>query len=198
MADLTASIEAALRDAGKSLTVADIADALGAEVHDIDRVVWSEPDRFVWQPGHRWTLGVDKARPASTLTASSHQDAREGPLVPRDPVALRATTLASGVTLRVSRRALDTHALFTVKSAGNTIDLILNSAHEAFAELPMPFSDEAPSSGSTALLEAILQAWALYEDSIPGGPSRRAAEDIRMLWGRRVLEVLRDGDVGAG
>lgn len=193
MADLAVDIEKALQSAEEPMTVGELADALGVSVHDVDRVIWAEPDRFVWQPGHRWTLGSEKVRPASGR-ATVHEEAREGPLAPREPVQLRATTLASGITLKVSRKALDTHALFTVRSAGNSVDLILNSAHELFGTLPMPFAGEGEEGDFRRLAEVLLQAWALYEDSIPGGPSRRAAEDIRMLWGRRTLEMLRDGD----
>ena len=49
-----------------------------------------------------------------------------------------------------------------------------------------------PRPESEVMLELLLEAWALYEDSIPGGSSRRAAEDIRLLWGRRATELLRD------
>jgi len=105
---------------------------------------------------------------------------------------LSAITLASGVVLKVSRRPLDTHAFFSVKTGGNEVELILNSTHELFAEHPMPFeSDGAGAQHYKQLLELLLEAWALYEDSIPGGPSRRAAEDVRLLWGRRATELLR-------
>lgn len=194
MDNLVVRIEEALASAGAPLSVGEIADRVDLTPHDIDRVMWGEPDRFVWQPGHRWTLGVEKARPSATAQHGTKQDAREGPLAPRNPVELRATTLASGVTLKVSRWPLDTHALFTVKSAGNSVELIFNSAHEVFASLPMPFDDEVPDGDYRALAEILLEAWALYEDSIPGGPSRRAAEDTRLLWGRRLIELLRDRD----
>jgi hypothetical protein len=190
-------IAEALNSAGTPLTVAEIASALDVSAHDVDRVIWDEPDRFVWQPGHRWSLGSEKPRPAIEGGHTGHVEARQGPLVPRDPIELRATTLESGVTIRVTRRALDSHALFTVKSAGNVIELVLNSGHEVFAELPMPFSDEGSTIGHQRLVEILLEAWALYEDSVPGGPSRRAAEDIRLLWGRRILELLRSGDGAA-
>jgi hypothetical protein len=195
--ELVARIEETLASAGAPLTVGEIAERLSLTAHDIDRVIWGEPDRFVWQPGHRWTVGAEKARPATVVGRAAEQDAREGPLAPRRPVELRATTLASGVTLRVSRRPLDTHAVFTVKSSGNVVELILNSGHELFAELPMPFDGGSLEGDYRALAEILLEAWALFEDSIPGGPSRRAAEDTRLLWGRRIIELLRESDGSA-
>lgn len=194
MDDLGRRIEAALAVADAPITVLEVAERLGVTAHDVDRVIWGEPDRFVWQPGHRWALGAEKARPVAAIGNSSEEDARDRPLAPRGPVELRATTLASGVTLKVSRRPLDTHAVFTVKSVGNVIELILNSGHELFAELPMPFDDGLPEGDYQALAEVLLQAWALYEDSIPGGPSRRSAEETRLLWGRRIIELLRDSN----
>jgi hypothetical protein len=104
---------------------------------------------------------------------------------------MRAKTLASGVVLKVSRQPLDTHAFFSVKSAGNEIELILNSVHELFSEHPMPFEEDAAGAHYKRLVELLLESWAIYEDSIPGS-SRRAAEDIRLLWGRRATELLRD------
>jgi hypothetical protein len=162
--------------------------------HDVDRIVWGEPDSFVWQPGHRWALGKEKGRRVGAPDAT-HRDVRERPLVPQGPVELRATTLASGVTLKVSRRLLDSAALFSVRSAGNIVELVLNSGHEVFATMPMPFEDpESSDEGFKSLVEILLQAWALYEDSVFGGASRRAAEDVRLLWGRRIIELLRDVD----
>lgn len=194
MDEHVARIEATLAAAEAPLTVGEIADRLGLTAHDIDRVIWGEPERFVWQPGHRWALGAEKARPAAVTGGAADQDARDGPLAPRGAVQLRATTLASGVTLRVSRRPLDTHAVFTVKSAGNVVELILNSGHELFAELPLPFDDDSQEGDYRALAEVLLEAWALYEDSVPGGPARRSAEDTRLLWGRRIIELIRDSN----
>lgn len=194
MERLVSKIEEVLWAAPSALTVTEISDRVGVTPHDIDRVIWGEPDRFVWQPGHRWSLGIEKPRPTGTPLSVPLQEAREGPLSRRGSVQLRATTLASGVTIRVSRRSLDSHAVFTVKSAGNIIDLVLNSSHELFAEMPMPFVAASKGDSHQKVVETLLHAWALYEDSVPGGPTRRAAEDIRLLWGRRVLEVLRDSD----
>lgn len=187
-------IHESIASAGSPLTVGEIAERIGVTPHDVDRVIWGEPDRFVWQPGHRWSLGAEKTRPVPLNDAPTRKDARDRPLSPREPDHLRATTLASGVTLKVSRRPLDTHALFTVTSSGNVVELILNSGHEVFAELPMPFESGEREEGYKTLVEILLQAWALYEDSAPGAPSRRAAEDTRLLWGRRVIELLRDVD----
>jgi hypothetical protein len=104
---------------------------------------------------------------------------------------MRAITLASGLTLRVSRRPLDTDAFFSVSSAGNTVELILNSSHEIFETHRMPF--EGGGDPGARLVEVLLGAWALYEDGVPGGGQmRRSLEDLRLLWGRRVIELLRE------
>ena len=190
--DLAVRIEGVLRSSERSLTIQEMAAPLGVSAHDVDRVVWSRPDRFVWQPGHRWALGIEKARPRADRADMQQPDARTAPLGARGSTQLRALTLASGVVLTVSRRPLDTHAFFMVKSKGNVVELVLNSAHELFSELPMPFTADDDGEGFKQLTEVLLEAWALYEDSTPTGPSRRASEDIRFLWGRRTAELLRE------
>lgn len=197
MPRLSDRIEELLRSSADPLAIPTIAERLGVSAHDVDRVIWAEPDRFAWQPGHKWALGVEKTPPRAMPAHIPEEDARERPLTPARSVELRAITLASGVRLRISRRPLDTHAFFSVKSAGNEIELTLNSGHEVFAELPMPFADDGPTDGYKAFVELLLEAWALYEDSFPGSAARRATEDTRLLWGRRVIELLRDGDAQA-
>ena len=102
--------------------------------------------------------------------------------------------MAGGLSVRVSKRPLDSDAMFTVRSRGNVVELTLNSTHEIFVAFEMPFERHAGQTNGAGLIEVLLAAWALYEDSVPGGPSRRAVEDIRLLWGRRALEVLRDSE----
>lgn len=191
MPELADRIAELLAGAETPLTIPAIADRLEVSTHDVDRVIWGDPRRFAWQPGHCWTLGTEKPRPVAARPSAT-EDARARLWTPADHVQLRAITLASGVVLKVSRRPLDTHAFFSVKSAGNEVELILNSTHELFGEHPMPFEEEVAGPHYKRLLELLLEAWALYEDSIPGGSSRRAAEDIRLLWGRRATELLRD------
>jgi hypothetical protein len=108
------------------------------------------------------------------------------------PKELRAFTMSSGLTVSVNRRPLDSDAFFSVRSAGNKVTLTLNSTHELFADLPLPFEEGVKDEGFKELCEILLSAWALYEDSLPGGSAKRATEDARLLWGRRAIEVLRD------
>ena len=114
-------------------------------------------------------------------------------MVPTSPRELRAITLASGLILKVRRTSLDSDAFFSVRSAGNTVELLINSNHEIFDGLPIPFEGD-PGGPHQQLLEIILGAWALFEDGVPGGSTRRALEDQRLLWGRRAIEMFRDRD----
>ncbi|GAB3034179.1 hypothetical protein MBOU_34590 [Mycobacterium bourgelatii] len=182
-----------LKEARAPLSVTEIANALSGEVRECDAILWQDPHRFVWQPGHKWTLGGTKSRVERTQLADI-PDARSSPMSATAPRELRALTLSSGTVLAVNRRPLDSDAFFTVRSAGNTITVTLNSAHELFVELPMPFEDKQDRSPYKDLCEILLGAWALYEDSLPGGSIRRATEDARLLWGRRVVEMLREAN----
>jgi hypothetical protein len=190
----TDAIVQVLREAGEPLTVGEIAARVGADVRECDAILWQTPDRFVWQPGHKWAVATGKTRlPAQPI--SDVPDARTQLTSPSGgPRQLRAVTLSSGLVISVTRRPLDTDAFFSVRSAGNTVTLTLNSAHELFAKLPMPFDDSRDGSAYKELCEVLLSAWALYEDGLPGGSTKRATEDARLLWGRRVVEMLREQD----
>lgn len=175
------------------LTVGEIALRLGQQdARECDALLWQNPDRFVWQPGHKWALANAKARTSRT-DGGAPQDARSNTLSGKAPRDLRALTLSSGLTIAVNRRPIDSDAFFSVRSAGNTITLTLNSTHELFSEKPMPFETALDGeAGYRGLCELLLSAWALYEDGLPGGSAKRAAQDARLLWGRRAIEMLRE------
>lgn len=177
------------------LTVGEIASRLGQQdARECDALLWQNPDRFVWQPGHKWALASAKSR-TSRPDGGTPQDARSNMLSGKAPRDLRALTLSSGLTIAVNRRPIDSDAFFSVRSAGNTVTLTLNSTHELFSAKPMPF-ETGPNgeAGYKALCEILLSAWALYEDGLPGGSAKRATEDARLLWGRRAIEMLREED----
>lgn len=182
-----------LSEAREPLTLPEIASRLKElDTRACDALLWGNPDKFVWQPGHRWTLASSKAR--STIgDGTTAEGAPSNTLSGRAPRELRALTLSSGLTIAVNRRPIDSDAFFSVRSAGNTITLTLNSTHELFSEMPMPFEVGAGNDiGYKEFCEILLSAWALYEDGLPGGSAKRATEDARLLWGRRAIEMLRE------
>ena len=160
---------------------------------EVDSILWASPKLFVWQPGHRWGLKAPKMAPDGRSHITSVSDSKDELLASRPAKELGALTLASGLTIKFSRRALDTDAFFSVKSVGNSIELVLNSTHEVFSRLPLPFDDaEGDASPYRELVEVLLSAWALYEDGVGDGPSKRPLEDARLFWGRRTIEMLRE------
>lgn len=182
--------------AGEPLTTHDIAQRTLLDLRECDRILWSLPDKFVWQPGHRWANSSSTSSPRGEENVfQGAVDTRSKALQPSEPAELRAVTLSSGLKISVSRRPLDSDSIFSIRSAGNTVYLTINSTHEIFGTFPMPFDDAVPdSSGYKGLVELLIEAWALYEDGAPGGTAQRALQDTRLLWGRRAVEVLRDGD----
>jgi len=182
-----------LREADEPLSVQDIAARVHAELRECDRLLWGSPEKFLWQPGHKWTIASLKSKSRTNL-APQVEDARSAVLSQSEPRELRAITLSSGLKISVSRRPLDSDAFFTVRSAGNVITLTINSTHELFSELPMPFADDQKHASYRELCEVLLAAWALYEDGLPGGSTKRATQDARLLWGRRATEMLRDAE----
>lgn len=178
------------------LSALEIADRLQLASEHVESILWGCPDRFAWQPGHRWALAADKTTPLRPSARVPGRDARPEMVAPRGTVHLRAVTLSSGTRLVVARRPMDSQALFSVRSAGNEVQLTLNSAHELFATFPMPFEGSDTGSDTsdrrTGLLELLLEAWALQEDATPTGQPKRSLEDVRLMWGRRAAELLRE------
>ena len=185
--EVATEIKGALTSASAPLTVHEIAKKVGVRPDEIAETVWGSPESFSWQPGGRWTLAVPKAM-APPIVKSSHEDARPAVLSPQTGVELRAIRLASGAVLRVTRRPLDSTALFSVKTAGSDLKLVLNAGHEAFVDLPIPF-DEDDDGDYKRLVELLLAAWTIYEGECPN-VARRSLEDARLLWGRRLVELL--------
>lgn len=184
--DIAEEIEKILASSAVPLTAREIAKEAEVATEAVAEIVWSAPERFSWQPGGRWTQAVPKIARLPAVEGD-HRDARLAALDPQRGVELRAIMLASGTVLRVVRRPLDSAALFTVKAAGRDIELVLNSAHETFNSLPLPF-DEDPGDYKQ-LVELLLTAWAAYEGECPNA-ARRGLEDARLFWGRRMLELL--------
>ena len=176
------------------LTIAQLAGVTGLHEREIDAILWNEPGRFVWQPGHRWSLKAVKSRRVTkTGDPKSVVDSRPELLASKPAKDLGAITLSSGLTLRMSRRALDSDAFFSVRSSGNVVELILNSTHEAFDRLPTPFDQVSADDASyKELAEMMLAAWALHEDAATGTAAKRSLEDVRHFWGRRLVEVMRE------
>lgn len=189
--DLLARIESALA-AKKALNTREIAATVGCQQDDAERVIWGSPDRFTWQPGGRWTLAAAKSSTRAPTVEPEHHDTRDAVLDPPGAVELRAIMLEGGGVLRVIRRPLDSSAFFTVKQVGSDLQLVLNSAHEVFADLPMPFDDEPNAGDYKRLVELLLAAWAIHEGDMPAGPSKRSLEDTRLMWGRSLSKVFPD------
>jgi hypothetical protein len=189
---LSRSIEELLAAAAGPLTTREIAVGVGCERAAAEQVVWGSPDRFDWQPGGRWTLAASKRSIQGASPTPAHEDTRDAVLDPPDATELRAIVLESGSVLRVVRRPLDTAAVFTVNQVGRDLQLVLNSAHEVFADLPMPF-DEEGGGDYKRLLELLLAAWAVYEAEVPTGTMRRELEDARLMWGRTLIKSFLAG-----
>jgi hypothetical protein len=188
--DLLDRIESVLASSGKGLSTREVAAAVGCDRARAEQLIWGSPERFAWQPGGRWTLTAPKSAVESADADPEQDDTRGAVLDPPGAVELRAITLGGGSVLRVSRRPLDSPAVYTVSQAGRDLQLVLNSAHEVFAELPMPFDDEDAGGDYKRLLELLLAAWAVHEGEVPAGAPKRALEDARMMWGRTLLKTF--------
>lgn len=186
-AEVSAQIVEVLASSATPLTVREIAQRLDVPPSEVAEIVWAATQNFSWQPGGRWSLATPKATVRPPVEPGN-DDARVAVLSPQDGVELRAIRLAGGATLRVIRRPLDTAALFTVKAMGSDLQLILNSSHEMFEKLPMPFEADGEGDYKT-VVELLLAAWAVHEAEAPAA-AQRGLEDARLFWGRRLLDLL--------
>jgi hypothetical protein len=186
-AAVSALIEETLGSSAMPLTVHQIAERLDVPANEIAEIVWGAPESFSWQPGGRWSIATPKATVQPPRSTPGDDDARLAVLSPQEGVELGAIRLSGGGTLRVVRRPLDTAAVFTVKASGGDLQLVLNASHEVFAKLPMPFEDV--DGDYKRLLELLLASWAIHEAEAPPA-AERGLEDARLIWGRRLLELM--------
>lgn len=172
----------------RALTIPELAARLGREEEIVADAVWSSPERFAWQPGGHWALAAPKQVATAPQPRLEEDDTRPAILAPREGVELRAMTLSNGATLRVTRRPLDSSAIFTVRASGGDLELALNSDHGVFARLPIPFDDDVVDGDFRTLVEILLVAWAAHEGTAP--PTvKRSLEDARLMWGRALLDL---------
>lgn len=186
-AEVAARIEEALAASPDPLTVKEIAGSLGVPPDEVAEVVWGEPQRFSWQPGGRWTRAVSKVGPPPRPGEGHQVDAQPAVIAPQNGVELRAMKLASGAKMRVTAQSLDSASFFTVRTEGSDLQLVLNSSHEVFTKMPMPFT--GGEGNFETLVELLLAAWAVHEAEAPAG-AKRELEDARLFWGRRLLDQL--------
>jgi hypothetical protein len=187
--DLSDRVVGALSDAARPLSSHELASLLEEDESLIHEVIWAAPERFVWQPGHRWALAPAKAPQEPVQGVISDFDGRLA-LRPQQQETLRAITLEDGLELVVSARALDSDALYSVRSIGSRIELTLNSSHVAFSRLPLPFVGD-DSDPYKVLVELLLEALALHEESLHSAAERRTVQIGRVSWGRKLAELIR-------
>ncbi len=180
-----------LEKADEPMSDEAIASFLKVSVEEVDQVLWSDPHRFHWHAGGLWALAKEKAKPPLEPVDSRPVDVRtvEGRLK-EGKVELRAIVLDDGTSLKVSKKPLDGEVLFIPRRFGSELEIVINSAHDALGSHPVPFAEEKEGSAGE-LLELLIEAWALVEDSMEGTQAKRGLEDARSLMGRRMGELAR-------
>jgi hypothetical protein len=191
--ELPERIAEVLREAGTPLTSAAIAARCNTPEPAIHDAIWSNPSRFVWQPGHRWFLTSPKVAATPGPIAPGQLDAKDA-VRPESAGPLRAITLSSGLRLVVSERALDSEAPFVVRSTGPELQLIVNRSHAVFDHLPVPFKPGVDDSPFRLLLELLVEAWAVAEGSAQASSERRTLSAIRERWGRALADLVETRD----
>lgn len=95
---------------------------------------------------------------------------------------------------------IETPAFFSVKPKGGTIIVTLNTNHPAYDNLVEVIEEGVDNVGAEELrsrlikardgIKLLLSAWARYEDELPDGQRKHAAQDMRTDWGRMARQFL--------
>ena len=114
---------------------------------------------------------------------------------------LAAATINSGLKYVFGHSDSNSSAFFNVKPKGGALLITLNTSHPAYGNLVELLEDSTDDASESELkdrlqraldgLKLVLTAWARYEDELPDGDQRVAAQDAREDWGRVARQFLR-------
>lgn len=113
---------------------------------------------------------------------------------------LSATTVDNGLKYVFGHADSNSSAFFNVKPKGGALLITLNTRHPAYVNLVEVLEESTEGASESDVhsrlgraldgLKLILEAWARYEDELPDGVRRVAAQDAREDWGRVARQFL--------
>jgi hypothetical protein len=116
---------------------------------------------------------------------------------------LATNTVDSGIKYVIVEANSNSGAFFNVRPGGGRLMITLNTNHPAYDNLVELLDDVTDNQTEQQLrdrlerardgLKLVLTAWARYEDELPDGVKRTAAQDAREDWGRVARDFLRNG-----
>lgn len=111
-----------------------------------------------------------------------------------------ATTIDNGLKYVFGHADSNSSAFFNVKPKGGALLITLNTRHPAYVNLVEVLEESTEGASESDIrsrlgralhgLKLILEAWARYEDELPDGDRRIAAQETREDWGRVARQFL--------
>jgi hypothetical protein len=201
---------------GGELSARDISQKLASRdlkvpKHLINSVLFSEARRYVVynRANHKYSLrqvepstladfsGV--AIPSQNTSNCQRNNKRESQVSPREVGELTAKLLDSNREYRIVPRDGLGPAFFGVNIRGSEVTIELNSKHPAyhFARTALESNGQPPPDDfrsalddAHVLVQALVEAWANYENSLTDPRQRIRAEEARIEWGRHLRQLL--------
>ncbi len=157
------------------------------------------------EAGHAGLSDRDEALPQDTKRENTEQTLRDIGLPLEMAHSLAANIVSDNLKYRFVSADLGSAAFFQVKTKGTgSIILALNTQHpvyesliEVLEESTLGVSPEELRQrlgGARDGLKTLLIAWARYEDELPEGKLRQAAQNTRDDWGRVARDFLTQDD----
>lgn len=110
---------------------------------------------------------------------------------------LRASTSSTGLIYSFTEEELDSPDMFSIRSKGGEISIVINSAHPCYVYLKDTIESpllEAPTSGDIANarlgLRVLLEGWAGLELSQPPGLLQLRIQEARTDWSRLSRQIV--------
>lgn len=157
------------------------------------------------EAGHAGLSDRDEALPQDTRRENTEQTLRDIGLPLEMAHSLAANIVSDNLKYRFVSADLGSAAFFQVKTKGTgSIILALNTQHPVYESLIEVLEESTAGvspedlrqrlGGARDGLKTLLIAWARYEDELPEGPRRQAAQNTRDDWGRVARDFLTQED----
>ena len=155
------------------------------------------------QEGHKGQSDGQELLPVEQRREAIHDTLIDQGVSEQKADELTGQTLDNGLKYLFATADLETSAFFSVKPKGGALIITLNTRHPAYDNLVDILEENVEGVDATELrerlikalggLKLLLTAWARYEDELPDGSRRTAAQDTRSDWGRIARQFLDDG-----
>ena len=157
------------------------------------------------EAGHAGLSDRDETLPQDTRRDNTEQTLRDIGLPLEMAHSLAANIVSDNLKYRFVASDIGSAAFFQIKNRGTgSIIIALNTQHPVYDSLIEVLEESTVGvspddlrrrlNGARDGLKTLLIAWARYEDELPEGPRRQAAQNTRDDWGRVARDFLTQDD----